>query len=238
MYSQRTTMPMNVLRLGAIESIKRGLNRGMVTSHSFDTVFNGEDGTLISAKFKDRPDFTFVLMQPETQINSGAVWKTIESPGRHFITQQGYDHRDFDQALNAIYSWADRIVEELVLSAKAHNDTSLIDEMRHNVEATANGLSDPDKPFTEEELEDWSAQLTKLLARLTELERESEIQSGRVERLTRELEQLKKQGTTMPKRTWLRTAGNKVLDLLDTTSKATLKALAEGAVKALLEHKA
>ena len=48
---------------------------------------------------------------------------------------------------------------------------------------------------------------------------------------------MKKQGTTIPKRTWLRTAGNKIVDLLDHTSKAVLKALAEGAMKALLDHK-
>jgi hypothetical protein len=79
--------------------------------------------------------------------------------------------------------------------------------------------------------------LKSLLSRLTELERQNEIQGGRVEKLSRELEEWKKQGTAIPESTWLKAAGNKILDLFDTTSKAALKTLAEGAVKALLEYK-
>jgi hypothetical protein len=230
-------MSLQVLRLGAIENLKRNLNRGVLTVHSFETAFNGDDGTLVSLRFKDRSEFAFTLFHPRTEVNASASWKSVESPGRHFVATETYEHRDFDQALGSVYSWVDRVGEELVLGAKAHADTSMVDELRRNVEATADSLPDPDKPFSLEELEDWHAQFKRLMSRLSELERENEIQSGRVEQLGRELEQLKKQGTTMPKRTWLKTAGNKVLDLLDSTSKTALKSLAEGAVKAMLEHK-
>ena len=230
-------MSMQVLRRGAVEELRRGLNRGFLTHHSFDLQVNGSDGTLVTVKFKDQPEFTFALLHPKTEVNQSSVWRSVESPGRHFTTAETYDHQQFNQAFSAVYGWADRVNEEVVLSAKGHADTSLIDEMRRNISQTADQLPEPDKPFTPEELEDWSAQLRRLVARLTELERQSEIQSGRVEQLSRELEQLKKQGASLPKRTWLKTAGNKILDLLDSTSKAALKALAEGAVKALLDHK-
>jgi hypothetical protein len=230
-------MPMQVLRLGAIEELKRGLNRGFLTHHSFDVAVNGADGTLVAVKFKDHPEYTFALLHPKTEVNQSGSWRSVESPGRHFTSAETYDHPQFNQAFNAVYGWADRVNEEVVLGAKAHADTALIDEMRRNVSETADNLPEPDKPFTAEELDDWSAQLKRLVGRLAELERQNEIQSGRVEQLSRELEQLKKQGATLPKRTWLKTAGNKVLDLLDSTSKAALKALAEGAVKALLDHK-
>jgi len=188
-------------------------------------------------KYKDEAKWTFELLHPKTEANPGAKWRTIESPGRHFSSQETYDHEQFNQAYSSVYGWVDRVNEEMVLAAKAHIDRTTLQELRLQVEAAANSLTDPEKPFTEEELEDWSAQLQRLVGRLSELERQSEIQSGRVEQLTRDLEQLKKQGTSIPKRTWLRTAGNKVLDLLDHTSKAGLKSLAEGAMKALLEHK-
>ncbi len=230
-------MSMQILRLGAIEELKRGLNRGFLTHHSFDISVNGSDGTLVAVKFKDRPEYAFALLHPKTEVNQSPSWRSVESPGRHFTSAENYDHSQFNQAFNAVYSWADRVNEEVVLGAKVHEDTSLIDEMRRNVSQTADNLHEPDQPFTPEELEDWSAQLKRLVGRLSELERQNEIQSGRVEQLSRELEHLKKQGATLPKRTWLKTAGNKVLDLLDSTSKAALKALAEGAVKALLDHK-
>jgi len=136
-----------------------------------------------------------------------------------------------------MYAWVDRVNEEMVLAARSYVDRSMLADLRVQVEAAANNLTDPDKPFTEDELEDWSGQFQRLVGRLSDLERQSEIQTGRVEQLTRELDNLKRQGASIPKRTWLRTAGNKVLDLLDHTSKSGLKALAEGAIKALIEYK-
>jgi hypothetical protein len=225
------------LRRGAIEQIRKGLYRGFLTSHSFDIQFNDPNGTLVAVTYKDRPEFAFVLLHPETEVNSANNWKTIESPGRHFTTAETYEHPNFQQAQGSLFGWVDRIGEELLLEAQSHDDSTLLEQMRKGVSDTADHLPEPEKPFTEDELEDWSNQLTRLLTRLSELERQNEIQRGRVEQVSRQLEELKRQGTKIPKRTWLKTAGNKILDLLDSTSKAALKALAEGAVKALLEHK-
>lgn len=228
---------MKTLRRGAIEELRRNLNRGFLTAHSFTVDFNNADGTAVKIVYSDRPEFSFELHHPQSPVNAAGTWRTTESPGRHFTSPEIYDHPRFDQAWGAAYGWVDRVGEEIVLEAKTHTDTTLLDELRRNVAEAADNLPEPDKPFNEEELEEWSTQLQRLLARLTELERSNEIQHGRVEQLARELEQFKKQGTTVPKRTWLKTAGNKILDLLDTTSKAALKTLAEGAVKALLDYK-
>lgn len=220
-----------------MDELRRNLNRGFLTAHSFKIEFNNPDGTAVRIVYADRPEFSFSLLHPQSAVNTTSSWRTTESPGRHFTSPEVYDHPRFDQGWNAAYGWVDRVGEEIVLEAKVHADTTLLDDLRRNVAETADNLPEPDKPFTPEELEDWSAQLQHLLARMTELERNNEIQRGRVDQLARELEQFKKQGTTVPKRMWLKTAGNKILDLLDTTSKAALTALAEGAVKALLEHK-
>lgn len=230
-------MPLQELRLGAIDEIRRNLNRGFLTSQSFELEYNLTDGTLVRVKHKDNTTWNFELLHPTSEVNAGTKWRTIESPGRYFASQETYEHEQFNQAHSSVNSWVDRVSEEMLLAAKVHIDRTTVQELRLQVEAAANNLTDPEKPFTEEELENWSGQLQRLVGRLSELERQTEIQSGRVQQLTRELEQLKKQGTSIPKRTWLRTAGNKVLDLLDHTSKACLKSLAEGAMKALLEHK-
>lgn len=231
-------MAMQTLRLGAMRELEKNLNRGFLTSHSFQMKFNDENGTLVEIVFSDRPTFSFALLHPRSATNDGSSWKTTESPGRHFISSESYDHPQFGQAFSAVYAWVDRIAEEILLeAAMKKTDSNLLDELRSRITQTADNLTDPDTPFTEEELDGWSAQLQRLLDRLKELEEQSEIQRGRVDQLSRELENLKKQGTTIPKRIWLKTAGNKILDLLDSASKATLNALAEGAVKALLEHK-
>lgn len=224
------------LRLGAIENLKRDIGRGFFTHHSYELAFNNEDGTIVEATFRDDTSFTFHLLQPKSEKNQSTKWKTVESPGRHFAAPENYEHAEFHQAYSAIYNWADRVFEEVTLRAKAHLDKSAIEELRQNIANTADRLPEPDLPFTAEELTTWSARFDKLVSKLHELERSNEIQQGRVEQLSRELAELKRQGSAVPKRTWLKTAGNKVLDLLESTSKSALEALAQGAVKALLEQ--
>lgn len=230
-------MSLQELRLGAVEEIRRNLNRGFLTSHSFDLDCNLPDGTLVRVTYRDNRAWTFHLLHPKSEVNDGTKWRTVEAPGRHFSSKETYDHEQFNQGYGAVFGWVDRVNEEMLLSAKAHVGKTTLQDLREQVETAANNLPNPETPFTEEELEDWSTQLQRLLGRLSELERQSEIHSGRVDQLSRELDALKKQGTSVPRRTWLRTAGNKVLDLLDHTSKAGLKSLAEGAMKALLEYK-
>jgi hypothetical protein len=230
-------MAMQELRLGAIENLKRGLTRGLFTSHSYESTFNNEDGTLVGLTFMDRSEFNFALIQPKTEINPSSYWKTVESPGRYFISTETYEYREFDQAFQAIYSWAERVGEEVVLGARAYKDTSDIEEWRRKLEQSADGLEEPDKPFTLEEIEGWWSQLGKLIERLAEADSESRVQRVRLEHLKKELRRLKENGETVPKRTWLKSVGNKVLDFLDTASKDTITSVTEVAVKALLEHK-
>ncbi|MDP1526877.1 MAG: hypothetical protein Q8M20_13770 [Rhodocyclaceae bacterium] len=230
-------MPLQTLRYGAIEEIRRNLNRGFLTAHSFDIKANSPDGILVQVTYKDRPEFSIAIVQPESDANTSRVWRTIETPGRHFVAAEIYDHQQFQQAYGSIWGWADRVAEEILLQAKSGIAPSAIEDLRRNVEEAANNLVDPDKPFSEEEIDDWSERFKALIARLTELEKQNEIQSGRVNQLASQLEELKKQGTVVPKRTWVKAAGNKILDFFDTGAKAAIKAAAEGAVKALLEHK-
>ena len=123
-------MSMLILRRGALEELRRGLNRGFLTSHSFEVTANAEDGTLVRIVFKDRQDFTFALLHPETAANPSKSWRSVESPGRHFTTAETYEHPQFPQAIGSVYGWTDRVAEEVLLEAKAHNDTSLIEDRK------------------------------------------------------------------------------------------------------------
>ena len=148
------SMSLQTLRLGAIEELRRNLNRGFLTSHSFDLECNLPDGTLVEVKFKDDLRSAFRLLHPKSEVSPGSKWRTVESPGRHFVAEETYDHEQFQQAFNSLYGWVDRVNEEMLLAAKAHVDRSSLLDLRQQVEAAANNLPEPDKPFTEAELED------------------------------------------------------------------------------------
>jgi hypothetical protein len=222
------------LRNGAIQQILQQLDRAFLTRHAFDLTFNDPNGQIVQLTFRDHKDFTFTIQQPGTGENNTTQWRTVECPGRYFTSPEIYDHRDFPNAMGSIYAWVDRIIQDLASVKSKRSDN--IEQMRRNLEETADALPNPTEPFTETELDAWSEKFDSLIQRLETLESEGQIQKGQVESLKHQLEELKKQGTSIPKRTWLKTAGHKVLDLLDTASKEVIKALAEGAVKALLDR--
>lgn len=223
---------MRTLRTGATQQILQQLDHGFLSRHSFDATFNQSNGEIVRLTFRDHPEFALTILQPNSVNNNTTQWKTTECPGRYFTSSDEYDHRDFSTALSTVYAWVDRIIQDLVSVDK--NKAGYIEQLRKNLEDTANALPDPSEPFTEHELAEWSDKFDTLLQRLKNLEAENKLQRGQVDSLQRQLDELKKQGTRIPKKTWLKAAGHKVLDLLDTASKEVIKAVAEGAVKALL----
>lgn len=216
-----------------MQQVLQQLDRAFLTRHSFDALFNGNSGEIVKLTFRDHQEFSLAICQPNSPSNNSSQWRTTECPGRHFTSPELYEHRDFPTAMGSIYAWVDRIVQDLA-SAKAGQNGS-VEQMRRSLEQAADSLPDPGTPFTETELDEWSAKFEALLQRLEKLEAENQLQRGQVDNLRRQLDELKKHGTAVPKRTWLKTAGHKVLDLLETASKEAVKALAEGAVKALLD---
>lgn len=225
---------MKKLRRGAINTLLRQLDQALISKHHFDATFNGPEGMIVSLIFRDKPEFFFRILHPKTEENSSSEWHTVESPGQYFTSEERYRHHDFQGAAGRIAPWISRIVEEL--SASNAEDEDWLSSLRRNLDAAADALPEPDAPFSNEEIVDWSERFEELLERLKELEEDKELQRGQVERLRRELEELKRRGTEMPKRTWLKAAGHKILDVFEHGAKAAIEAAATGAVKALLKQ--
>jgi len=223
---------MKSLRSGAISQFLRQLDHGVFSQHNFDTSFNEQDGTLASVVFGDDPNFYFKILQPKTSVNKTGQWRTLESPGQFFTSEEEYENRDFNTAHSRARAWVARVVEELVFAQNKNGDW--LQTLRSNLEAAANSLPEPETPFSEAEVADWSRKFDDLLARLEGLESENKIQQGVVTQLKQQLNELQKQGVNIPKRTWLKTAGHKILDVFEHGAKAGTEAIAKGAVKALL----
>jgi hypothetical protein len=79
-----------------------------------------------------------------------------------------------------------------------------------------------------------SRRRSEVVQRLESVEKEHKIQHAKVEQLKKQLESLKGQGTSLPKKSWLKSAGYRVLDLLSLGSQESIKALASGTIKMLL----
>lgn len=225
---------MQTLRRGAMEEILRNLNRQFLTSQHFSVKFNDVNGTVVHITYLDQPEYTFRMLQRGSE---PSAWQTIEAPGRIFTGAETTEHHHrYDSALGSVYAWIDRVCDEILFAAKEHGEHGPLDSLRDQVAAAANELPNPEKPFTSAELDEWMDKLKALLAKIQTLEHSHEIQQARIDQVLRELDELKTMGTTIPKRTWLKTAGNKVLDLMNTASTEGVKKLATEGAKLLVDY--
>jgi chromosome segregation ATPase len=216
---------MEEIRMGAIEEIFRDLDRRFLTRHAFQGTFNNEE-ELIRLTYIDNPEYYFVAVKKDN------VWTTLESPGNFLKSEEQYSLNDLNQVRGRINNWADRIIEELTLSSKSPDEA--IDQLRQNLNNYADELPNPDEPFSLEEANQWTQRLDDLVERMSQLEEESQIQRGQVNRLRREVDDLKQKILVTPKKAWVKSAGNKILNFLEVAATGAIKALAEGAVKGLL----
>jgi hypothetical protein len=68
------------------------------------------------------------------------------------------------------------------------------------------------------------------------LKKENALTAGQVEQLKRQLDELTKQGTKLPKKTWVKAAGHKILDVLSSAAQTATKTATEQTVKIPLER--
>jgi predicted RNase H-like nuclease (RuvC/YqgF family) len=102
------------------------------------------------------------------------------------------------------------------------------------LEDNADKLPNPDAPFDTDESNEWRKRLDGIVERMEKLEGENKIHKGKLQELKREIEELKGKLRVLPKRTWVRAAGNKILDFIESAAKEGMKTLAEVTVKGFL----
>lgn len=222
------------IRKTVMDDIKARLNRGFLTPGAFHIVFNNQNGEVIRLTLKEKPEFYFVMEQPNSENNSQGFWKTSFSPGVYFMEAEATNHNYFPQSVEQIAPWLDRVMQELMVAAGTDSET--LEQMRRNLEETAENLPDPEQPFSDEELAQWSARFDAVAQRLESVENELKIQHSKIEEFKNRLNSLKEQGATLPRSTWVKAAGYQVLELLRFASHDAVKSLASGAIKLLLGH--
>jgi predicted nuclease with TOPRIM domain len=100
-------------------------------------------------------------------------------------------------------------------------------------------LTDPDEPFDNPERDRWREKIDEVLRQLEDnsekLKEESGTRQSEITDLRRELDELKATIERLPRATWMRAAGNRMLVFFDRFSRSEAgKALAETAVKGLI----
>lgn len=216
------------IREVVIKDILGELDRTLFTRHGFDNSFNMKDGVVVHIVFKERPDFKFIVKETY----SGGAWNTTESPGVNFIDPENYVIREFSECKQRIRYWAQRIIEEFTVAEKI--TSTLFDNWRQDLNRASEKLPNPDIPFNDAESQAWRKKLDELVGQFEKLRKTDKIQQKELDALRKEVEMLKESITSIPKKTWMRAAGNNILNILEKVSTKAGEAITEGVIKALL----
>jgi hypothetical protein len=223
-------IPMRELRYPATRRVLSSLDSSFLTRHAFDASFNNENGEIVALQFRENPRFEFKI----TQSQNGDRWTVTECPGVTFTDAEVYAFTEYGQAANRISAWVQRIIEDLALQNRAeHVDFS---ELRKSINEAADHVADPDKPFNVDEAADWKERLDTLVERFETLKDQNQIQEQELRSLKNEVANLKETISRFPKRVWIKSAGNKILNIFEkiANSESGMR-MVEKVVKVLLE---
>ena len=221
-------MEVNQLRQGAIESILRELDQSILTRHAFLADFNNDKtGEILSFIFRENDSFRFAIKSPNNETDS---WYVTESPGEYLLGDQVSNFEDFLRCKSRINAWVQRIIQELT-TIRTNAD---LQAYRENLEKVAQSLPNPDQPFSVEEAVEWSAKFDDLVSELEKVKDKLGIQEGEINRLKSDLKTLQGSIHSIPKKTWVAAAGNKLLNVIEPGFKVGIKMAIESVVKGLL----
>lgn len=224
------------LRQTTIAEILAGLDTTLFTKRGFHCEFNKPDGTLVRIVFKERPSFRIEIRQPGYKKDEFSLslqeWTTLECPGHSFSSEELYTWETYHECQSRISQWSTRLLDEILVHGSQQDD--VLEVLRRNLEENADALPEPETPFQGEEALKWKQKLDEVIEHLSQLSAENESRQAEIGELQLELGKLKEQIDAVPKKTWLRAVGNRILTLAEGGASAAIKSLAEGAVKALI----
>lgn len=193
------------LRLTIQREVSDKLDATYFTAEDFDIEFgNTTDQALIKITFKHNKKYVFAVTDSDENPYSISM-----RPGD--IYEEGFDQADDIQSvLDKIPNWANEIRNEL----KA--DRSIQEKIvpLHKLISELLGSQSKDEEFTVKEINSLQKKFKDLESRVVQLEKEKIITGRQLEEFKNGIEQVSDDIGFYPKRTWLKTAPNKLIKIV------------------------
>ena len=219
---------MSYIRDLIITDFVNDLDRSLFTRHGFTCSFNREDEYIVHIVFKENPKFKFTIKDK----NYSGNWITEEAPGINFLDGESYQFNEFDKAKGRLKFWVQRIIEEI--SIDENKTKTMLETWRKNLTSFTDEMTEPDKPFDEKESQQWVERLDDLIVKFSDLSENDKLQKQELDSLKKEVESLKANLSKLPKSTWMKAAGNKIINIMEKVTTKAGEAIAEGVVKGLI----
>jgi hypothetical protein len=219
---------MRKLRQVTIRDIHSQLDKSVLTKHAFDTSFNDEKkNVVLKIAYRDHPAYFFEIIELAPK-----YWQIRKAPGILFSDPEGSNHDEFDDYIVELDRWLERLLVEITFDSG--KSSSFIDLMRSNLEKAAESVPNPSQPFNDSEAAVWNKKLDEVMAKFEEMEKKNEIQRYALSKLRNEIEEIRKVMRTVPKKTWIRSVGNRVLNMAEQALTRAGAGVAEEQIKKLI----
>ena len=206
------------LRKTLIAKIYEAIERSPHTAADFSFDFNPGGSKHCSIQFLHHEGFRFVaesrqttpalaiaMVMPREKPESYLV--SIEAPGEH-ETPEVFRLHSLDQVPERVYQWTLHLRDELRATIPIYSDLA---ELRERVENhIKEHVSQPEAPFTKAEADEWREKLDTLVKRCEELEDQGQMTQQEIDRLNKEVENLKDNIEKYPKGIWLKTTATRL----------------------------
>jgi hypothetical protein len=188
-----------------IKQVIEALDKSYFTVASFSVNFPDQGNKLVVISFLDNEKFIFNL-----SVNYQDVFTANYTLGDVKTTTQ-VEFEDFDKGFSFIKTWAENIKDELIASNPFYDELqNLKDEFNEKLNQH---IKDPKQHFSKQETEELNAKLDDLEKKFEQLKEEQVITTQELRAAQKTLEELKNDLTQLPKKTWYRTAGNKIIEI-------------------------
>jgi len=220
---------MPLLTKQAMKLITSTLEKSYFTSAGFDVTFYDEGSDYVNITFLDDNSYYLsIACGPASDISFDLSY----SPGTVMARTTLYTS-SFDECITSISNWCKTIRKEIIADNPLYPE---FEELRNSIKKTIDEkFNNATETFAPDELELLKQEMDELAGKFQDLQKRNKITEEELAEIKQTINTLKRDAQYFKKKTWYRTAGNRISLLMAKiiTSETGKELLKEGTLKLL-----
>jgi hypothetical protein len=190
-----------------LNSVRYALQQSAFGESAFKLDLPAAGFTVLRITFADQPHFEFLVTKDRTL-------RVRYSPG-HLVMKEEYEVEKLNHIVASVDLWCRHILTELRASNPLLNPIYCeMDRLKAEFERRLDEcFENANQHFSNAESEDLSSRLSAVEENFSQLREQSRITEEELAKVKQTLAHLKENLKVMPKKTWMRMAGTKIIEL-------------------------
>lgn len=200
---------MSRLRRGVVTQIQSALDNSFFTSWDFSFEYPEEGRDMLRIKFISNPQFMFIIQDTQGQ----SMYRSVQIPGIAKMEEMS-GFGEISLCINRIPAWCKAIREEIIENVPKpifDEIESFKKEINKKLDQQTEEMSGL---FDKDEIKSLYEILDGFKERYDLLQAKQEITESELSKLKNDIDNIKENVKSFPKKVWYRTTANKILSLL------------------------